>query len=194
MDEQGFTVLGGQAESISETAREGYRADLDRAGAIKLGAKVLAADGEPLAASQLEVALLDRTRARRAFQRIRGDELDGAAAADSRLTEHLSASTPEESSWPRPRTRLRVLTAALVLSLAIVALVAAPAGALSDPEEWGDTFCTETGNWLPGATEGAEQLSTAGRGPEPHRGRRQGADRRLRLHRRRRHEVVRLRP
>jgi proteasome alpha subunit len=75
MDEQGFTVLGGQAESVIDTTREGFRDDLDRAGAIKLGAKVLAADGEPLAASQLEVAMLDRHRTRRAFQRIRGDEL-----------------------------------------------------------------------------------------------------------------------
>ena len=75
MDEQGMTVLGGQAESVTETTRESYRADLDRAGAIKLGAQVLASDGEPLAASQLEVAFLDRARARRAFQRVRGDEL-----------------------------------------------------------------------------------------------------------------------
>ena len=75
MDEQGFTVIGGQAESVSDTTREEYRADLDRAGAVKLGAMVLAANGEPLEASQLEVAMLDRTRARRAFQRIRGDDL-----------------------------------------------------------------------------------------------------------------------
>ena len=75
MDEQGFTVLGGQAESVIETTRTEYRTDLDRVGAIKLGAKVLAADGDPLAASQLEVAMLERARARRAFQRIRGDEL-----------------------------------------------------------------------------------------------------------------------
>jgi proteasome alpha subunit len=75
MDEQGFTVLGGQAESVLESTRAEYRADLERAGAIALGAKVLAADGEPLEASQLEVAMLDRTRARRAFQRIRGDDL-----------------------------------------------------------------------------------------------------------------------
>jgi len=75
MDEQAFTVIGGQAESIIESARAEYREDLDRAGAVKLGAKVLAADGEPLGAAQLEVAMLDRSRARRAFQRIRGDEL-----------------------------------------------------------------------------------------------------------------------
>jgi proteasome alpha subunit len=75
MDEQGFTVLGGQAESIIDVAREQYREDLDRTGAVRLGAKVLAADGEPLTAAQLEVAFLDRGRTRRAFQRIRGDDL-----------------------------------------------------------------------------------------------------------------------
>ena len=75
MDEQGFTVLGGQAESVIDTTRGEYRDDLDRAGAVKLGAKVLAADGEPLEAAQLEVAMLERSKARRAFQRIRGDDL-----------------------------------------------------------------------------------------------------------------------
>ncbi|MBM3661161.1 MAG: proteasome subunit alpha [Actinobacteria bacterium] len=75
MDEQGCTVLGGQAEAILETARERYRADLDRAGAIRLGAELLANDGDPLAAGQLEVAFLDRSRTRRAFQRVRGDDL-----------------------------------------------------------------------------------------------------------------------
>jgi proteasome alpha subunit len=75
MDEQGFTVLGGQAESVIESTRAEYRSDVDRAGAIRLGAKVLATEGETLGASQLEVAMLDRGRTRRAFQRIRADEL-----------------------------------------------------------------------------------------------------------------------
>jgi len=75
MDEQGFTVLGGQAEAVIDVTREQYRENLDRVGAVQLGAKVLAADGEPLTAPQLEVAFLDRTRSRRAFQRIRGDDL-----------------------------------------------------------------------------------------------------------------------
>jgi proteasome alpha subunit len=75
MDEQGLTVLGGQAEAIAEVARDRYRADLDRGAAIRLGATVLAAEGEQLAAGQLEVAFLDRTRTRRAFQRVRGDDL-----------------------------------------------------------------------------------------------------------------------
>jgi len=75
MDEQGFTVLGGQADSIIEATRQRYHPDLDKAAAVRLGAEVLAADGETLPAAQLEVAFLDRTRTRRAFQRIRGDDL-----------------------------------------------------------------------------------------------------------------------
>jgi proteasome alpha subunit len=81
MDEQGFSVLGGQADSVTESTRSEYRAELDRGDAVKLGAKVLAADGDPLQASMLEVAFLDRARTRRAFQRIRGDELAAILSA-----------------------------------------------------------------------------------------------------------------
>ena len=75
MDEQGFTVLGGQAEAIIETTRGRYEPTLDKGAAIRLGAAVLAPEGETLAAAQLEVAFLDRSRTRRAFQRVRGDDL-----------------------------------------------------------------------------------------------------------------------
>jgi|RhiMetdeSRZDD1v2_1073273.scaffolds.fasta_scaffold289926_3 hypothetical protein len=61
------------------------------------------------------------------------------------------------------RTSLRVLTVGLVL--ATVALFAAPAGALTDAEEWSDTFCTETGGWLSGAQAGAEELSAQAEDP-----------------------------
>ena len=64
MDEEGFTVLGGQAETIAEALaaelRAGHRPRRAPSGS---GATVLGgADSEPLAADQLEVALLDRTR------------------------------------------------------------------------------------------------------------------------------------
>ncbi len=49
---------------------------------VKLGAKVLGTDGESLGAEQLEVALLDRTRPRRAFRRIKNAELDGMLASE----------------------------------------------------------------------------------------------------------------
>jgi hypothetical protein len=55
------------------------------------------------------------------------------------------------------RTVLRVLVAAVVV--ATVAVLAAPAGAVTDADQWADTFCTETGNWLTGAQQGADQLS-----------------------------------
>jgi proteasome alpha subunit len=75
MDEQDHAVLGGNAESISEALASQFEPNMDLASAVKLGAKVLAPDGEPLGSEQLEVALLDRQRHRRAFRRLRGDEL-----------------------------------------------------------------------------------------------------------------------
>jgi proteasome alpha subunit len=74
MDEEDFTVLGGQAESIIETLTARYEEGLDLTAAVKLGASVLSGDGaEPLTAKQLEVAYLDRTREQRAFRRIKAD-------------------------------------------------------------------------------------------------------------------------
>ena len=81
MDEQDHAVLGGNAESISETLDRQFEPGMDLAAAVKLGAKVLAPDGEPLGADQLEVALLDRARARRTFRRIRNSELEALLAS-----------------------------------------------------------------------------------------------------------------
>jgi proteasome alpha subunit len=75
MDEQNYSVLGGQADQIIEALKEQYQPGLALGDALKLGAKLLGTDDTPLAAEQLEVALLDRSRPRRAFRRIRGDEL-----------------------------------------------------------------------------------------------------------------------
>jgi proteasome alpha subunit len=76
MDEQDHAVLGGNAESIGEALTQQFEPNMDLAAAVKLGARVLAPDGDPLAADQLEVALLDRSRPRRAFRRVRNGELD----------------------------------------------------------------------------------------------------------------------
>jgi proteasome alpha subunit len=75
MDEEGSTVLGGQAEEIAEALESRYNPDLDAGAAIRLGAGVLAGPDTLLTADQLEVALLDRARPRRAFRRIKGGEL-----------------------------------------------------------------------------------------------------------------------
>jgi proteasome alpha subunit len=75
MDEQDYSVLGGQADQITEALKEQYRAGMSLGDALQLGAKVLGSDGASLTADQLEVALLDRSRPRRAFRRIKNDEL-----------------------------------------------------------------------------------------------------------------------
>ncbi len=76
MDEQNFTVLGGEAERLLEVVRAGYTEGSSLSDAVKLGATTLANNRDPLAAAQLEVALLDRARPGRAFRRIKGDELE----------------------------------------------------------------------------------------------------------------------
>ncbi len=80
MDEEGFTVLGGQSETITEAIRADYQEGLDLGAAVRLGAGALAGEREPLPASQLEVAALLRGHPKRAFHRIRGEELDALLA------------------------------------------------------------------------------------------------------------------
>jgi proteasome alpha subunit len=95
-DEHGFVAMGGQAEQIATALGERYDDGLDAEAAISLGATVLADHGAPearrLDSGQLEVAVLDRTRAgSRKFRRLTGERLraivgngsgTGPAAAD----------------------------------------------------------------------------------------------------------------
>ncbi len=76
LDEQGFAVLGGLADQITEKLKEQYVENMPLADAMKLGAKVLGGDEEPLAAEKLEVALLDNERPRRAFRKLKNAELE----------------------------------------------------------------------------------------------------------------------
>ena len=81
MDEHGFTVLGGQAETISDDLRALYGEGLDLGAAIRLGTKGLGGpDGRDISADQLEVAVLDRNRPRRKFRRLDDDEVAGLLA------------------------------------------------------------------------------------------------------------------
>ena len=81
MDEEGSAVLGGQAEQIAEALESRYNAELDSGAAIRVGAAVLAGPDTLLTADQLEVAIIDRSRPRRAFRRINGGELIEILAA-----------------------------------------------------------------------------------------------------------------
>ncbi|HMG26130.1 MAG TPA: proteasome subunit alpha [Acidimicrobiia bacterium] len=76
MDEEGHTVLGGQAETIADALENRYQPGLSVDAAIRLGASVLGeSDEQPLAPDQLEVGVLQRGVRGRAFRRVKGDEL-----------------------------------------------------------------------------------------------------------------------
>ena len=80
-DEHGVAVMGGSSEVISAYLSERYADGMALDEALRLAVEGLGQDGSPgaprtLGASQLEVAVLDRQRPRRAFRRIKADEID----------------------------------------------------------------------------------------------------------------------
>jgi proteasome alpha subunit len=83
-DEQGFVVMGGQADTISTRLRETHHDDMPLAGALRAAVEALDAadDTRSLTSSQLEVAVLDRNRPRRKFRRITGPTLERLLSAD----------------------------------------------------------------------------------------------------------------
>jgi len=93
-DEPEYVVLGGQTEPIVAALKDSFRAGLPLGEALGVAARALAAvgadNGKPreLAANQLEVAVLDRTRPARKFRRVVGAALagllPGAAAEPAR--------------------------------------------------------------------------------------------------------------
>jgi proteasome alpha subunit len=86
MDEDAFTVLGGEAEAIAGRLAEAFEPELDLAGALGAAVTALAGPERTLDPADLEVAVLERTERRRAFRRIEDAELDalvpGSAPAD----------------------------------------------------------------------------------------------------------------
>jgi proteasome alpha subunit len=75
VDEDGSTVLGGDADSVGERLRAKLTGDLDLGGALRAAVSALAGPERTLEAGNLEVAVLARTTARRAFRRVLEPEL-----------------------------------------------------------------------------------------------------------------------
>ena len=75
VDEDGSTVLGGDADTVNERLKASYTEDLDMAAAVRAAVGALAGPDRTLEAGNLEVAILSRTAARRAFRRIPEAEL-----------------------------------------------------------------------------------------------------------------------
>ncbi|CAB4994525.1 unannotated protein [freshwater metagenome] len=73
-DEHGYVAMGGSAEAISAALADSWRAGLTLAQAVRLAVDLLEKFGSEevraLTAAQLEVAVLDRNRPRRTFNRI----------------------------------------------------------------------------------------------------------------------------
>jgi proteasome alpha subunit len=90
-DERGFVVMGGQADRLREEVAGSWVPGMPLADVLALAVRVLGTpaagadedDRRVIPAAQLEVAVLDRTRPRRAFRRLSGvvlEDLLGSAA------------------------------------------------------------------------------------------------------------------
>jgi proteasome alpha subunit len=83
-DEHDFVVVGGQADKVAAVLKEQYSASMSLTEAMRLAIASLAGQGdgnsEPVTSAQLEVALLERSRPRRAFRRLTGARLDALLA------------------------------------------------------------------------------------------------------------------
>src|SRR5436305_7998524 len=81
VDEEQFTVLGGEAETIAERLKESFSEGMDLGAALRAAVKALAGPERTLGAGDLEVAHLARSNGRRAFKRIVDGELEQLLAA-----------------------------------------------------------------------------------------------------------------
>jgi proteasome alpha subunit len=102
-DDPDFVVMGGQAEVISTALKESFRQDMDTAEAVAAAVTALSsastsvngAGQRTLGVGQLEVAVLDRSRPRRAFRRITGAALTALLpGTDTSTGDTPAADTP----------------------------------------------------------------------------------------------------
>jgi proteasome alpha subunit len=76
MDEDGFSVLGGDSEAITARMKDSYEHGLALGAAVQKGTAAISGPDRTIASGELEVAVLERTNGRRCFRRIEADELD----------------------------------------------------------------------------------------------------------------------
>ena len=116
VDEPDFVVMGGQAEAVSGHLREHFSTGMGLSDALQVGVRALSAvspvtagngAASQLTAAQLEVAVLDRRRPKRAFRRVTGsalrtllgDEATPDVTADAPAPHH-PPSVPEPGTPP----------------------------------------------------------------------------------------------
>jgi proteasome alpha subunit len=102
VDEDRYSVLGGEAEAIAGRMDSGFQPDWDLAGALRTAAGALAGPDRAPVAADLEVAVLARTNGRRAFGRLNDEEVAtalgvGGGAKGSAASEDGGAGTDTEA-------------------------------------------------------------------------------------------------
>jgi proteasome alpha subunit len=115
VDEPDFVVMGGQAEAVSGNLREHFSTGMGLADALQVGVRALSAvspvtagsgngGATTLTAAQLEVAVLDRRRPKRAFRRITGAALRSLLGDGTPGEDHEKHSAAHAPSVPEPGT------------------------------------------------------------------------------------------
>ena len=78
MDEERFSVLGGEAEAIAGRIKDSFQEGWDLSAAVRAAAAALSGPDRSPVAADLEVAVLARTNGRRAFRRLDDEEVGAA--------------------------------------------------------------------------------------------------------------------
>ncbi len=102
IDEDGWAVLGGDAEALADRVRAGLAPDPDLAVAVQALAAALSGPDRRLGASDLEVALLERNGPRRCFRRLTDDEIVALVGVADTVAAPEGADGEPEPESPSP--------------------------------------------------------------------------------------------
>ena len=80
VDEQNWCCIGGDSEAVLGRLSDGWSADFDRDGAVRLAVESLAGPDRSMLAEDLEVAVLDNGNGRRCFYRLDDDQTSSLLA------------------------------------------------------------------------------------------------------------------
>jgi proteasome alpha subunit len=102
-DEPGYVAFGGQADQVSAALKERYSPGMSLSEAFAAALAALSApgngEGNDVPVTQLEVAVLDRTRDHRTFRRIRAARLE-ELISQSREADTKTSQAPEAPAEP----------------------------------------------------------------------------------------------
>ena len=102
VDEEKYSVLGGEADAITSRLEEGFTFEWDLPQVVRRAASALVgADRQPVA-SDLEVAVLARSNGRRAFRRLDDGEVAAALSGGSSPADSVDPADSADPADPGP--------------------------------------------------------------------------------------------